>query len=176
MRIAFLLLCTVSWVSTSAQTIQRKQPESLMEQACAGQSDAVTEVEKNADSQDLRRMMHDPDCSVKVGARFALAKRGDHEALQFYACKSLTDKIEVVGVLMTEDLPRLGGVFTVEVDRLLLDSDQRFQAALTRIQSDNSDTVILPLSDSVPSGLQKLLPDAAIPSLTPLQFQANPEA
>jgi hypothetical protein len=136
----------------------------------------VTEVEENADSQDLRRMMHDPDCSVKVGARFALAKRGDHEALQFYACKSLTDKIEVVRVLMREDLPRLGGGFTVAVDRQLLDSDQRFQADLTRIQSDNSDTFILPLSDSVPSGLQELLPDAAIPSLTPLQFQAHLEA
>ncbi len=176
MRIVFLLLCTVSWVSKSVQTTQRKQPESLMERACAGESAAATEVEENADSQDLHRMMHDPDCSIKVGARFALAKRGDHEALQFYACKSLSDKIEAVAVLMGEDLPTLGGEFTVEIYRQLLDSDQRFQADLAKIQSGNTDTFILPLSDRVLPQLQKLLPDAAVPSFTPLQYQASPEA
>lgn len=35
---------------------------------------------------------------------------------------------------------------------------------------------MLPVSDAVPVRLQKLLADAAIPSLTPLQFQASPEA
>lgn len=115
MRLALLLLCAASWVSTSAQTVQRKQPESLLERACAGESDAATEVEESADSQDLQRMMHDPDCSIKVGARLALARRGDHEALQFYACKSLTDKVDVMDDLLREDLPSIGGEFTVEV-------------------------------------------------------------
>jgi hypothetical protein len=174
-RISLLLLCTVSWVPTSAQTVQRKQPESLIERACAGESTAATEIEESANPQDLRRMMHDPDCSIKVGARLALAKRGDHEALQFYACKSFTDKIEVMEDLLRDDLPGIGGEFTVDIYRQLLDSDQRFRADLTRTQNDSSDLIIMPLSDSVPFRLQ-LLPNAAIPSLTPLQFQASPEA
>lgn len=82
MRAAFLLLGAVCWVSASAQTAERKQPESLIERACAGESAAAAEVEENADTQELRRMMHDPDCSINSGARFALAKRGDHDAPQ----------------------------------------------------------------------------------------------
>jgi hypothetical protein len=176
MRIVILLLCTASWVFTSAETAQRKQPDSLIERACAGESAAVTEAMENLDSQDLQRMMHDPDCSMKVGARLALAKRGDHEALQFYACKSLTGSIEAVGDLLSEDLRDLGGEFTVEIYRRLLDSDQRFQADMRRIQNDNSDYLMTPLSDTVPSMLHRLLPDAPIPSFSPLQLQANPEA
>src|SRR5579862_7597933 len=173
MRIAVVLLCTVSWVSSLAQTTSQKQPESLIERACAGESAAATEVEERGDSQDLQRMMHDPDCSVKVGARFALAKRGDHEALQFFACKSLTDRIDVMGIVLREVLPHLGGEFTVEVYRQLLDSDQRFQADFTKHQDDCSDCILTPLSVGVPSMLHQLLPDAPIPSPTPLQLQAN---
>jgi len=175
MRIAFLLLCIGSCVSASGQAGQSKRPESLIDRACAGESEAITEVENSPDSLDLQRMMHDPDCSMNVGARFALAKRGDHEALQFYACKSLTDKFEVMQLLLKGDLAHLGGEFTVEVYRQLLDSNQRFQVDLTRVQKGCSDCIIMPLSDEVPLMLQQLLPDAPVPSLTPLQRQANPQ-
>jgi hypothetical protein len=113
-------------------------------------------------------MTHDPDCSMNVAARLALVKRGDREALQFYACKSLTDKFEVMHLLLKEDLARLGGEFTVEVYRQLLDSDQRFQADFTRVQRGCCDCIIPPLSDSAPCMLQKLLPDTSVPSLVSL--------
>ena len=118
-------------------------------------------------------MTHDPDCQFNIMARVILAKRGDREALQFYACKSRTDRAEVMGALLKEDLQRIGGDFAVEIYRRLLDdADQRFP-----IHDDpSSDMLLTPFSDSVPSSLRKLLPDAPIPTLTPLQFQANSEA
>jgi hypothetical protein len=117
MRITVLLLCIGSGVPVLAQTAEQKQPDSLIKRACAGESAAAAVVEEAAYSQVLRRMMHDPDCSTNVAARFALAKREDHEALQFYACKSLADKLEIVGDLLTEGVPFIGGEFTVEIYR-----------------------------------------------------------
>ncbi len=175
MRIEFLFLGLVLLAPASAQTAHKK-PESLIERACAGESAAAAEIEETGDTQDLQRMMHDPDCSIKRAARFVLAKRGDHEALQFYACKSTTDNVEVMQQLIKEDLASLGGEFTVEIYRRLLDSDQRFQKDFKRVQEGCSDCILTPLSNSVPAALQKLLPDATIPSLTPLQIQANSQA
>jgi hypothetical protein len=175
MRIEFLLFGLMLWVPASAQTAPRKQPESLIERACAGESAAATEVEETADSQDLQRMMHDPDCSIKRSARLVLAKRGDHEALQFFACKSLTDRFDLIQELLREDFSRLGGEFTIEVYRQLLDSDQRFQADFKRVQKECSDCIVLPLSDSVPTLLKKLLPDGPASSLSAQQLELSKE-
>jgi hypothetical protein len=172
MRAVLLLSMAVCCVAATAQNTQRPQPASLMERACAGESSAESEIEEKGDTQDLRRMMHDPDCVLNGGARGTLAKRGDPEALQFYACRSRSDKIEVVEELLREDLPRIGGGFAVEVYRQLLDSDQRFPSP----RDGSSDMIVTPLSARIPSMLHQLLPDAPDPSLTRLQVQANPEA
>jgi hypothetical protein len=176
-RFAVASLVTTSWVLAPAQTVpQQQQPTSLIERACAGESAAQSELEENASSEDLKRMMHDTECWDNAGARLLLAKRGDPEALQFYACRSLTDKLDVLWELTRSDLPQIGGEFTVEIYRQLLDSDQRFRADFDRVQSENSDMLMLPLSDGVLPALQKLAPGAPIPSLTPLQLQVNREA
>lgn len=168
--IGFLFLA--SSLFALAQSQHSDQPASLGERACAGDASAQSDLEQNADSQDLRRMMHDPNCRDKVGARFILAKRGDPEALQFFACRSLSDKLEVVGGLLA-DLGQIGGGFTVAVYRRLLDSDARFQEDLARAQENASDYFVMPPSDSIPARLHELLPNASVPALTPLQRQAQ---
>jgi hypothetical protein len=176
MRIALVLVIAACCLAATAQNTKQPPPRSLMERACAGESSAETEIEETGDTQDLRRMMHDPECVLNGGARATLATRGDPEALQFYACRSLTNNLEVMEELLRWDFPRIGGEFEIEVYRQLLDSDQRFHADFTKHQDDCSDCIITPLSVGVTSMLQRLLPDAPIPPLTPLQRQENSQA
>jgi hypothetical protein len=44
MKSKFLLIGLVLWIPATAQTAARKQPESLTERACAGESAAESEV------------------------------------------------------------------------------------------------------------------------------------
>jgi hypothetical protein len=163
----FLLILMPPYGASAQQTA------SVAERACRGETSAVTELEEHGDSEELRRMMHDPDCSFKTGARFTLAKRGDREALQFYACRSLTDKVAVMDELLRSELPGLGGEFAIQVYRQLLDSDKRFEADRESRRRPTDDFFVLPYSEVVPSLLHDLLPEAGVPALAALQVHAD---
>lgn len=170
------LILLLLWASCCGSAFAQALPSGeLAARACAGESSAENDLEK-ANTEDLRRMIRNPNCVDKVGARFLLAKRGDSEALQFYACRSTANHSDVIGELLRDDLPKIGGEFTVEIYRQLLDSDGRLQEDLDRKRRDCSDCLLQPLSDMIPAELHKLLPDVPIASLSPFQVQGNPKA
>src|ERR1035438_1540669 len=49
-------------------------------------------------------VVHDPSYAGKFAARLALARMGDVEVLQYYACRSLTVDVSQVEDLMRQDL------------------------------------------------------------------------
>jgi len=172
-KIDVVLLFIVFSYTSFAQT-PVPQPWSLGQRACAGESSAEAAIGDQASTEELRQMMDNPECEDHVGARFFLAKRGDRNALHFFACRSVTNSIEVIDELLRSDLPKIGGDFAVMIYRQLLDSDTRLQAAFTRAQANCSDCPLTRISDQIPSKLHDLLPDAPIPYLSPLQEQMNP--
>lgn len=148
----------------------------LAQRACAGDSSAEEAIGDQASTEELRQMMNDPECHDHVGARFFLAKRGDAKALHFFACRSVANSIDVIGELLRDDLPKIGGEFAIMAYRQLLDSDARLQADFARAQANCSDCLLTRVSDRIPTMLHALLPDAPIPYMSPLQAEINPQS
>jgi hypothetical protein len=126
MRIGTLLvaLAVVSFGSSRIEGQVRQ--DSPLERARNGDDTALSEMERKGDVQDLQILLHDPSYAGKFAARLALARMGDVEVLQYYACRSLTVDVSQVEDLMRQDLDYIGGGFTIEIYRRLLDSDPKF--------------------------------------------------
>ena len=71
-----------------------------------------------------------PTPRIKSSDRRVLAKAGDRDALQYYACRSVTGRAQWLESLMRADLKEIGGGFMVTIYRQLLDSDARSVATL----------------------------------------------
>jgi hypothetical protein len=163
---------------TSAQTERRPKEASLLERARKGDDSALSQMEQSGDIRDLQSLLHDPNYAGTSSVRLALARMGDREVLQHYACLGLMEDLSHVDELMREDLDHIGGHFTIEVYRHLLDSDARFLPQVDRImkQTREHGGDVLPTlpSTSVLLRLPKLVPDAPIPRLSPMEIQASP--
>ncbi len=107
-------------------------------------------------------------------AHLTLAKHGDHDALQHFACRALTSNMFDLEKLMT-DFDQIGGDFTVQVYRRLLDSDQRFRPEIDRIRKERGQDAVPKLpSISVLFHLPKILPGAHISAPEQLEYEVNP--
>ncbi len=141
---------------------------SLLQLARKGDDSALYEMEQSGDIQDLQALLHDPDYSAKTAARIFLAKMGDHEALQYFACRSLDN-----WSALDQDLDQIGGEFRIELYRRLLDSSDQTFFANIRKEDRSSDELLTPPSSIVLLRLPALLPDAGIPKPAPLDIQAG---
>ena len=174
-----LVIVVIAMLGTVlAQTGKPAKTDSLIDRVRKGDDSALREMEKKGDIQDLKILLHDPHYANRGYVRGLLAKMGDRESLQYYACRSLTDDILQIEDLTRQELDGIGGDFTVEVYRRLLDSDPRFRPQLERIieqmrKSGGDSWPQLPSVYVIPR-LSKLLPDAPIPALQPLDIQAHP--
>jgi len=166
MRIMFLLVVLAPLAIVVAQTTARTSSPSLLQRARQGDDSALTEMERAGDLEDLRSLLRDRRYAGRSSARLILARMGDQESLQYFACRSLTDDVDKMQLLLRDDFDSIGGAFTVQIYRQLLDSDARFLAYVDRNREHKySDvTVKLPSSMVLPY-LSKLLPTANIPSL-----------
>jgi hypothetical protein len=144
---------------------QQGAQDSLLDRARKGDSSALSEMEQSGDAQDLRTLLHDPGYAGKMSARIYLAKMGDREALQYFACRVLNN-------MSVEDLDQIGGGFEIALYRKLLDSDQTFFSRNPNM-GNASDALITPPSSRVLFLLPKLLPSAGIASPAPLDVQAG---
>ena len=116
-----------------------------------------------------------PSQRDKAAARLELAKAGNPEALQYFACQSLTTNVLQMENLMHTDLDQIGGDFTIEIYRQLLDSDQRFLPQIEKLRKDPAEDALPRLpSISVLFHLPKLLPAAGIPTTPLLDHEVNP--
>jgi hypothetical protein len=84
-----------------------------------------------------------PSQQDKSATRLRLAETGDHEALQYFACQSLTTNVLQMENLMRTDLDQIGGDFAIEIYRRILDSDDIF---LPQIEKSRKD----PAQDALP--------------------------
>jgi hypothetical protein len=92
-----------------------------------------------------------------------LAKTGDRQALQYFACQSMTANVLEMEPLMRTDLDQIGGDFAVEVYRQLLDSDQRFIPQIKKLRKNPAEDALPRLpSITVLYHLPILLPEAEI--------------
>jgi hypothetical protein len=148
-----------------AQTELQPRPDSVLERARRGDDSALSEMEKSGDIADLKTLLHDPDYADHGYTRLPLAKLGDREALQYFACRGLDDA-------SVQDMDRIGGEFEIEVYRHLLDSDEAFLANIPKKDKDSDALITLP-SSTVLFLLPKLLPNAKIPSPARLDVQAG---
>jgi len=149
--------------------------DSLLERVQQGDGSAVLEMGQSADPKAigaLLPLLHDPNYKAKREARLALAKLGSQQQLQYFACRSLTGRLFQIQELMQEDLDYIGGDFSIEVYRQLLDSDQRFLDSIGRSRN-GSDILITPPSSQVLARLSKLAPTSSIPNPSPLDIQAG---
>jgi HEAT repeat protein len=95
----------------------------------------VLEVGRTNDPQYIPLLLSLFDSSIypaRNAARSALAKLGDRKALQYFACRSLTSDVDKMQLLMQSELDYIGGGFTIEIYRQLLNSDSRFLPEIKR--------------------------------------------
>jgi len=142
---------------------------SLLGRARSGDWMAVEQMDQRDDLEDLRTLVHDPKYQAKGAIRLRLARLGDHDSLQFFACQSLTDAGGSF-VFMQDVLDYIRGEFAVTVYRRLLDSDERFkpplEEAMKKCAADKKSMDCVPSrlpSISALYELPKLLPEASIP-------------
>jgi hypothetical protein len=115
------------------QAGQRLKRESLLDRARQGDGSALSEMENSDDVRDFRILLHDPGYGGKSAVRLALARLGDSATLQYYACLSLTNDVFHIEELMRQDLDYIGGDFTIQVYRHLLDSDPRYRPQIKQV-------------------------------------------
>jgi len=153
-----------------AQTNETAKGSSLVERARRGDGSAISEMEKSGDVEDLKLLLHDP-AYARTGTlpvRGSLARLGDQESLQYFACLSQTDDVDKMQLLLRDIYDHIGGAFTVQIYRQLLDSDPRFIAFVKRHRKHRYPDVIVTLpSTMVLPYLSRLLPSANIPSPPP---------
>jgi hypothetical protein len=107
--------------------------------------------------------------------RLSLAQAGDHEALQYFACRTLTNNVFQIENLMRTDLDSIGGDFAIETYRQLLDSDSRFLPQIKKMRRKRTEDALPRLpSISVLFRLPKLLPGAGIPPSPLLDYETDP--
>ncbi|MGA2745077.1 MAG: hypothetical protein ABSE44_10335 [Candidatus Sulfotelmatobacter sp.] len=168
MKTKFATIVIAMLSVTFSQTGKPVTQNSLLDRARKGDDSAMSQMEKSGDVQDLQSLLHDPDYAGKISARLLLAKMGDHEALQCFACRGI---MENTYNQLPNGLDYIGGGFTIELYRQLLDSDPKF---ITNIPKDNSSDELITLPSSlVLFTLPTLLPNAGIPSPPPLDVQAR---
>lgn len=163
-----------------AQVPVPREGRSLLDRARKGDDSALSEMERTGDVKDLHTLLNEPHYAGKRAAQMALARMGDTEILQYYACRSLSDDIWRIEDLMREDLDYIGGDFTIELYRHLLDSDSKFRPQLDQsiknAREHGGDTWPQLPSTLAVSRLSKLVPDSSIPGLSSLQIQSEPQS
>ena len=175
MKFGLLILLIALVSNAAAQTVDQKSSGSLAERIHSGDASAVLEMGRSDGAEALPLLLslfHDPDYGLKREVRLALAKLGERESRQYIACRSLTTSQSQIENLINEDLDYIGGDFTIEIYRQLLDSDERFAADMDRTDR-NSDALLTFPSSTAMLRLSKLIPDAEIPNPSPLAVQAG---
>ena len=154
---------------------QEESRDSLLQRARDGDAQAVLEIGRSVDPQAiamLLQLFHEPAYNAKREVRVALAKAGDRQALQYFACRSMSDSVEGIEALIKDDLDYIGGGFAVQIYRQLLDSDQRFLPDMDRTDRNSDALLRFPGSTAVLM-LGKLFPSVVIPKPSPLMTQAG---
>lgn len=157
----------------SAQDGQQGKKDSLLERALKGDGTVFSEMEESGDVKDLKALEFDP--ANAGSARLHLAHMGDEEAEQHYACHALTRNLLQIRDVIRQELDFIGGEFTVEIYRQMLDSDQRYQSDIEELRLDHRDYIPM-----LPSGwalirLPQLVPEALIPDPRSLRTQHRNE-
>jgi hypothetical protein len=175
MKLGHIAVLTVMVGAAVAQTVQEESSSSLAQRVRDGIVSAVLEMGRSEDPQAvplLLPLLHDPDYGAKGDVRLALAKLGDRESLQYFACRSLTGSVHKIENLLNENVDYIGGDFAIEIYRHLLDSDQRFIPDMDRTDRNSDALLTLPSSTAL-LRLSKLIPDARIPNPSRLAIQAD---
>jgi hypothetical protein len=146
---AVIVMAMLSSALLSQTGQQQSSQDSLLQRARNGDDSALSQMEKSGDMQDLRSLLHDQHYAGKSAVRLSLARMGDREALQYFACRSLTDDVKKMQLLIRDDLDRIGGAFTIEIYRQLLDSDSRFLPKVKRNSVHKYSDVIVALPSSM---------------------------
>ncbi len=166
MKITILLVLFAPLAIAVAQITTQTSSPSLLQRARKGDDSALTQMEQTGDLQDLRSLLRDQGYTGKSAVRLILARLGDQQSLQYFACRSLTDDVDKMQLLLRDDFDNIGGAFTIEIYRQLLDSDERFLTYVDKNREHKySDVTVKLPSSMVLSYLSKLLPTANIPSL-----------
>jgi len=177
MRLALLILLT-AMLAASAQPLQQDLSGSLAERIRDADASAVLEMGRSGDSQAVSHLLplfNNPDYAARREVRLALAKLGERESLQYFACRSLTGSVYKIEDLISKDLDYIGGEFTIEIYQQLLDSDQRFLPDMDRTDRSSDALLTLPSSTAM-LRLSKLIPDAQIPNPPRLAVQAGKDS
>jgi hypothetical protein len=170
-----MFIVFTSLVFVSYQCAPTGSIEALSKRASEGDVSAVLEIGKSGDPQAIKILlflMNDRDYRSKREVRLALAKAGDHGSLQYFACRSLSHRVRQIDGFIKKDLDYIGGDFTIQIYRQLLDSDDRFLSDMNRIHADSDSFLTFPGSTAV-TMLSELLPNTGIPKPTPLAVQAG---
>ena len=185
MKTRVLLIAVFVLNVSTIRAGQLVKQESLLDRARRGDDSALSDMEKADDIQDLRTLVvrdpgfRDPGYGGRSAARLSLARLGDSATLQYYACRSLTRSVSQIPELMRQDFDYIGGDFTVQVYRHLLDSDPGFRPQIEGIMKTAREKG----GDSWPQlpstlallRLPKLVPSSSIPEISALELQANPQ-
>src|SRR5581483_3694928 len=124
MRRVLLLIIVATMLPLLFAQSGDSDEHSLIARARRGDDSAISEMEKRGDVEDLNLLLHDPAYAQRgtIHLRLALARLGDRESLQYFACRSLTDDIDSMQLLLRDEFDHIGGAFTVEVYRRLFES------------------------------------------------------
>jgi hypothetical protein len=165
MKPSFVSIVLILLTGSIAQTTPQITQDSALQRARKGDDSALAQMEQAGDLHDLKVLMSDPTYAGKSAVRLSLARMGDTTALQYFACRSLTDDVDKTQLLLRDEYDHIGGAFTVQIYRQLLDSDARYLGFVKRNRQHRySDVVVKLPSSMVLPYLSKLLPTANIPT------------
>jgi len=165
MKVFGLLLLTTALAF--GQAPQQHEDMPLLEGISRQSSDSIAAAGNSGDKRYvpfLKPLLKSRWEGTRFIARMALAKLGDREALQYYACRSLTDNPDDVELFIRDDLDNIRGSFSIEVLKKLLDSDQRFQRFITHHKARYSDVIVMYPSAVALYALPKVVPDSPYPA------------
>src|SRR5579871_5415024 len=163
-----LALVIIGYAPLWAQT-----KTALLDRALRGDDTALVEMEKSGDIKDLRLLLHEPNYGAKSTVRLFLAKMGDQETLQYFACRALTTSLLNVREVVEKDLNHIGGEFTVQVYRRWLDSDAESRPKAQELMKSEDSTPLIPSAWALIK-LPSLVPSADLPKPTGAQIQPIP--
>lgn len=170
MKITLLATALSALSIALAQDKTTAERNALLERARSGDPLAISQMEREHDLQDLKTLMLEPGQASKLGVRLSLARLGDTDALQVFACESLTND-GGSPIFMRDVLNRIGGGFAVQVYRQLLDSDPRFLPPIQKaerkcVSEKKAMDCVSPAPPSILAlfELPKLVPNSPIPA------------
>ena len=154
----------------------------LRSQVQKGEADAIAKAGDTfdpifiGDLRALQKSLKTKDGDIPWLIRTSLAKLGDRDALQESYCRIQSQYPLIKQNGIENDLPKIGGWFSIWVLERQFEEDDRWRKAPRKYwKSVARDAVLVPPSNLALMVLPKLVKDPPLPSLTPLMAQTSPQ-